>query len=66
MPQPPHKPHWEFIGAKSWGEGNLTLHLKELRPQEDEQTSISSFPLSAFMPVGPNIGTVTEVSGNAG
>ena len=47
-------------------EGNFTLHLKELRCQEDGQTPSALIPLSALMPLGSIVGTVTHVAAIAG
>lgn len=59
----PHSlmPQWGSIGARTLKEGKLTLHLKELRPQEDGQTFTALFPLS-----WPSVGTVIEVPGMGG
>ena len=66
MLQTPHKPQRESIGAQTLREGNLTLHLKELRHQEDGQSPSALLPLSALMTLGSIVGTVTHVAAIAG
>ena len=41
----PKQAPWESVEAKTLREGNLTLHLMELRAHEDGQIPTASFPL---------------------